>query len=93
MTEHVEHKPAPTAQHADVYCYNGQSEAVREFLQRAGSLAALHVVTKPEQLRGHEKFLFVHVKDHPASIHEELWAMLTDRKATVAEIDYSRVPL
>lgn len=104
MTDHphsplslVQHDLAPPqshegAQHADVYCYNGQTEPVREFLRRAGSLAAVHVVSKPEQLRGHERFLFLHVKDHPQSIHEELWAMLADRRATVVEIDFSRVP-
>jgi hypothetical protein len=98
MTDHtiasVQHKPPEHVgvQHASVYCYNGQSEAVRDLLQRAGSLAAIHVVTKPEQLRGLEKFVFLHVKDHSASIHEELWAMLANQKATVVEIDNSRVP-
>jgi hypothetical protein len=75
-----------------VYCYDGQSGPVRELLQCIGSLAALHVVSKPEQLRGLEKFVFLHIKDHPQAIHEELWAMLADRRATVVEIDYSRVP-
>lgn len=99
MTDHpAEHPHHKAPEHLinpqpNVYCYNGQSEPVREFLQRAGSIVAIHIVTKPEQLRGLEKFLFLHVKDHPAAIHEELWAMLAERKATVVEIDNSRVPV
>jgi hypothetical protein len=81
------------AKHSDVFCYDGQCDAVSAVLWRICSMARVHVVTQPEQLRGHEKFIFMHVKDHPAAIHEELWAMLESRRATVVEIDNSRVPV
>lgn len=76
-----------------IYCYNGQADAVNELLHRLGSPVSMVAVTEPEQLRGHEKFIFMHIKDHPAAIHEELWAMLESRRATVVEIDNSRVPV